>query len=153
MGEAGKKRKRSIPRVRKKNRKTYSPNQLLRAVNNYFSICEEEGRVPTMTGLSLHLGVNRVTMYEWGRDEEYAEILEAARDCMKTWCAEEVWDAQGVAAGKIAFMKNVFGWSEKIEQETRSVNLQMTVEEARKKLEQYAPKLLEIIEAEVVREQ
>jgi hypothetical protein len=55
-----------------------------------------------------------------------------------------------MAAGKIAYMKNVHGWAEKLESQNYTEQRVITVEEARAKIEMLAPKLLEVLKNSTV---
>ena len=61
------------------------------------------------------------------------------------WAERDVYNTKGMAAGKIAYMKNVHAWAEKLESQNYTEQRVITVEEARAKIQMLAPKLLEVL--------
>jgi hypothetical protein len=60
-----------------------------------------------------------------------------------------VFNTKRMASGKIAYMKNVHGWAEKLESQNYTEQRVVTVEEARAKIQMLAPKLLEVIKTTI----
>lgn len=137
-----------LPGQKKKSnagrKKRFTPTKLKNAVNSYFDWCEENDRVPSIKGLTIHMKIYKDQFYDWMKLPEFRDILEHARLIISEWCENDVYRTPGAASGKIAYMKNIHDWTEK--QETTSTVTQITsVEEARAKLEMLAPKLLEAL--------
>lgn len=98
--------KRTVGRKLKiKNRKA-----LIEAINDYFNVTEEDDI--TITGLCLHLGVNKDTFYEYAKREEFADIIEEARLCVEN--SYELSLRKNGRTGDIFALKN-FGWTDKQE--------------------------------------
>ena len=136
--------------MRNNGRRKFTPARLRNAINKYFDWCEETDNIPSIKGLVLNLNVTRDFFYRNLRDEKYSEILEQARLIVAEWAERDVYNTKGMAAGKIAYMKNVHGWAEKLESQNYTEQRVITVEEARAKIEMLAPKLLEVLKNSTV---
>lgn len=132
----------------------FTPTKLRNNINKYFEWCETNDRIPSLTGLAIHLKVTRECMYSWLRSEKFSELIEQARLRIQNWCEEDVYKTHGtMVPGKALYMKNVHNWSEKqttdITQET-TVKKVLTVEEAKQKLTSIAPLLLEQLKGQLL---
>lgn len=154
---------RPIPRIKddilKTNRpgrkKKYTPTKLKNAINKYFEWCEDEDELPSIKGLMIHLGMYRDVFYKYAKYPETMEIVEHARMIIANWAEEDVYNTTGMAAGKLAYMKNVHTWADKLEtkNENNNTTVQLDVATATKKIEMLAPRLLELLEnSEVVKQ-
>lgn len=136
-------------------KKKYTPTKLKNSINKYFEWCEEEDEIPSIKGLMIHLEMYRDVFYKYLSYEGYSEIMEHARLIIMNWAEEDVYNTKGMAAGKLAYMKNVHTWADKIEtkNENTNANITLSVEEAKSKIEMLAPKLLELLQShEVVKQ-
>ena len=154
--------KRPIPRLsegfgkRHKGReKKFTPVRMRNAVNRYFAQCETRDEMPTIKGLMIYLKMHKDMFYTYLQYPEFTEIMEHTRLIIAHWAETAVFNETGRTEGKIAYMKNVHAWADKVEtkNETTNVNLQMTAEQAREKIAQLAPKLLELLGQSTVIEQ
>ncbi len=127
----------------------YTPTKFKNLINKYFEWCEQEDRVPSITGLMINLNMYRDQFYRYVKYPDYSDIIEHTRMIISEWCANDVYRTKGQAAGKIAYMKNIHGWSEKTENHT-TVQKIVTPDEARAKIEMLAPKLLEVLKNNTV---
>lgn len=151
---------RPIPRIdssvvkRKTGRKKkYTPTRIKNEINKYFKFCEDKDEVPSIKGMMIHLKMYYETFYTYLRYPEFKDIMEHARMIISNWAENDVYQTRGMAAGKIAYMKNIHGWSEKLESNNITEHRVVSVEEAKMKLEQLAPKLLELMQETNVSEQ
>ena len=159
-----------LPSGKKSNvgrKKKYTPTRMRNGINEYFQWCEDNDRVPSIKGLMIHLKMYRDQFYMYSKYPEFSDIMEQARLIIAEWCENDVYQSKGLVAGKIAYMKNVHDWSEKVESNVQQTTTISSVDEARAKLELLAPKLLEalknsgminqlippVVEAEVVAEE
>ena len=133
--------------LRNNGRRKFTPARLRNAINKYFGWCEETDSIPSIKGLTLFLNVSRDFFYRTLNDEKYVEILEQARLVIAEWAERDVYATKGQAAGKIAYMKNVHSWAEKLESQNYTEQRVITVEEARAKIQMLAPKLMEILKS------
>lgn len=142
-----------IGRVAKRGRpKRFTPTKLRNRINDYFTHCEKEDNVPSIVGLTLYIKMSRDQFYQYLKYPDYAPIMEEARLIIGEWCANDVYKTRGQAAGKIAYMKNVHHWSEKVE--STNTNVQMpSEEELMAKIAAFAPELLELVKNAMITNQ
>ena len=125
--------------------KLWTPARMKGAVNKYFEWCEKEDELPSIKGLMIHLKMYRDTFYTYLKYEGFTNIMEHARMMIANWAETDVYHTGGMAAGKIQYMKNIHGWTEKLETNNFSETRIITPEIARAKIEMLAPKLLEAL--------
>ncbi len=145
---------RPIPRldsdvlVRKDGRgrkRKYTPLRMKNGINRYFEWCEEQDEVPSIKGMMIFLKMYKDAFYKYLKQPEFSDMLEHARLIISNWAEIDVYNTKGQAAGKIAYMKNIHGWSDKLETQSTNETRVVTVDEARAKIESLAPKLLELL--------
>lgn len=95
-------------------RKYEKPEQMQKAIDEYFIETHNEQRPPTITGLTLHLGFNErhaLLNYE-GYDEEFYSTIKRAKTRVEMYHEERLSSKN--PAGHIFALKN-FNWSDKQE--------------------------------------
>jgi hypothetical protein len=125
--------------------KKYTPTKMRNRINDYFCDCEKKDKVPSIKGMMLYLKMNPQSCYSYMKYPEYEAIFEQARLIISEWLESDVYVSKGQSAGKLAYMQNLHNWSNKTEVETTTK--EMTVEEARAKIELLAPALLEMLKS------
>jgi len=131
--------------------KRFTPRRMRNAINGYFEHCEEHDLVPSIKGMMIHLKLYKDAFYKYLQYPEFTDLMEHARMIISDWCETDVYNTPGQAAGKIAYMKNLHGWSEKLESKNETEVRQISsVEEARKIITSLAPQLLEHLDSELV---
>jgi len=128
-------------------KRKYSPTKLKNEINRYFQWCEENDEVPSIKGLMIHCKMYKDQFYKYIKVPEYEDILEHTRLIIGNWAETDVYNTKGMAAGKLAYMKNVHDWTEKTENVNKNETRIISVDEARAKLEMLAPKLLELLKS------
>lgn len=131
----------------------FTPTTLRNAVNKYFKWCEDSDEIPSIKGLTIYLKIYKDTFYKYMNRPEFSDILEHARLIISNWVETDIYNTKGIAAGKIAYVKNVHGWTDKIESTNTEVRVDLTPEMARAKIEMLAPKLLEVLNNNFVLDQ
>ena len=113
-----------------------SDEEVEERVYQYFSLCGEEGRLPTVEGMALALGVHRQTIYDWEIGKYYPSrgiIIKRAKEAIA-----EI-DAQLVAQNKmpqVAYIfraKNYYGMSDRTEVQVSNVKFSELSEEELKR--------------------
>jgi hypothetical protein len=137
----------SPPRCKMGKPRKYTVVKMRNAINKYFDWCETEDRIPSISGLAIHLKLTRDAIYAYNNYVEFKDVIDQTRMRIVSWCEEDVYRTPGVLVpGKALYMKNVHNWAEKqqtdITQET-TIKKVLSVEEARIKLNSMAPLLLE----------
>ena len=75
----------------------------------------EQVKPYTMAGLALHLGVSRMTVVNYSRKEDYAEVIEKARNVCEAFLEEGMLKGTVPAIPGIFNAKNNYGWKDKSE--------------------------------------
>lgn len=104
MGEVGRPRAfKSVEEVKEK-------------INAYFNYCEEKEKPYTMSGLAYYLGIDRRTLLNYSKNEDYFPLIKKARDKVQMQL-EECLYRLGNNSGVIFNLKNNFDWKDKMEVE------------------------------------
>jgi hypothetical protein len=85
-------------------------------INAYFNYCEEKEKPYTMSGLAYYLGIDRKTLLNYSKNEEYFHAIKKARDKVQMQL-EECLYRLGNNSGVIFNLKNNFDWKDKMEAE------------------------------------
>jgi hypothetical protein len=126
-------------------KKRYSPTKMKNGINNYFEQCEKTDEIPSIKGMMIFLKMYKDQYYTYLEYPEFTEMLEHARLIISNWIENDIYRTKGLAAGKIAYAKNLHSWSDKVEQTNTVTQRVINVDEARAKIEMLAPKLLELL--------
>ena len=126
-------------------KKRYTPTKMKNEINKYFEWCEDEDSIPSIKGMMIHLKMYRDQYYQYCKYPEFADMMEAARLHIANWIEEDVYRTPGQAAGKMGYVKNLHGWSEKLETNNTTTQTVLSVESAKAKIEMMAPILLELL--------
>ena len=105
MGEVGR------PRAFK------SVEEVEEKINAYFNYCEEKEKPYTMSGLAYYLGIDRKTLLNYSKNEEYFHTIKKARDKVQMQL-EECLYRLGNNSGVIFNLKNNFDWKDSNEVKT-----------------------------------
>lgn len=93
-----------------------SVEELEAKIQEYF----DNEDLPTMSGLGVHLGVDRKTIVNYSRKEEYFHTIKKARAVVESFLEKQLYGNQ--VTGVIFNLKNNFGWNDKQQQEITGVN-------------------------------
>lgn len=102
----------------------YTPETLRKAVDAYFSQCEEAGVCPDYAGLRVFLDISKDTIARFcnpdvypEEHEEYGEIFARARDRRESWFTRRMSTEPRTASGCLAALKQADngGWVDKTE--------------------------------------
>jgi hypothetical protein len=95
-----------------KPRKFNSPEELEACVDKYFADCEYLEKPPTMSGLAYAMGIDRKTLINYSKKEDYFPTYKKARDRVEA-SMEDLLLSGKATAGVIFSFKNNFGWADK----------------------------------------
>jgi len=126
-------------------KKKYTPTRMKNEINKYFDWCEQADEIPSIKGMMIFLKMYKDMFYTYLNYPEYSDIMEHARMIISNWAETDVYNTKGMAAGKIAYMKNIHSWSDKLETNNTTEVRTITVGEAKAKIEMLAPRLLELL--------
>ena len=89
--------------------------QLQEGIDAYFSKCDEDGRPYTMSGLALSLGIDRVTLINYGKSDLFFTLVKEAKDRVQAQLEENALLGKGNATFTIFNLKNNYGWRDQVE--------------------------------------
>jgi hypothetical protein len=125
--------------------KKYTPTKIRNAINSYFTDCERRDKIPSLKSMMLYLKMTQTTMYNYMCDPNFEQIFQQARIIISEWIESDIYSSKGQVGGKLAYAQNLHNWTNRTEVETS--NKEMTVEEAKAKIESLAPALLEMLKS------
>ena len=104
-------------------RKYTNVEELEILIDEYFEMCDKTHRPYTITGLALYLDMDRRTLlrYENDYDDQFCLTIKRAKERVQEF-VECCLFKKGITAGVIFNLKNNFGWQDKQEVDTNSVN-------------------------------
>ena len=96
-------------------------------IKGYFSIKDAEEKPYTMSGLAYHLGMDRRTLLNYSKKEEFFPTIKKAMDRVEMWWEENLHGNS--VTGTIFNLKNNFGWKDKSEVDSTSSDGSMSPKE------------------------
>ena len=99
-------------------RKFENAKELGKKIDSYFSECRTEKKIPLITELALHLGVDRNTLLRYEKeydDPEIAAIIRDAKARVETGIERRLIEGKGSPAGAIFWLKNNAGWRDVVD--------------------------------------
>lgn len=79
-----------------------------------------EARPQTLSGLARSMGIDRRTLLNYSKTEEYGDLVEEARQRVEEYQEERLFDRDGANGAKFALANN-FGWKERVENTNRDM--------------------------------
>ncbi|MFV0551053.1 MAG: terminase small subunit [Anaerorhabdus sp.] len=106
-------------------------NAMINDIVAYFKYCEEKGKPYTTTGLALALGMTRMTLLNYQKDEKFDDIITIAKERVQQYQEEELF-GKNTAGAKFSLSAN-FGWREstKVEQDIKVSNIESYLEDGK----------------------
>ena len=89
-------------------------------INAYFKYCEDKDKPYTMSGLAYYLDVDRKTLLNYSKEEEFFHAIKKARDRVQMQLEENALLNKGNPTFTIFNLKNNFDWKDKIETNTEN---------------------------------
>lgn len=89
--------------------------QLQVGIDKYFQKCDEDKRPYTMSGLALSLGIDRVTLINYGKSDLFFTLIKEAKDRVQAQLEENALMGKGNATFTIFNLKNNYGWKDQVE--------------------------------------
>lgn len=104
---------------------------LEKKIDEYFNICDLKEEPYTVTGLALMLDIDRKTLNNYSKNEEYFPTIKKAKLKIENDLEKRLLTANGVTTGVIFNLKNNYGWKDKID----NINVSTSYEDYMKKVE------------------
>lgn len=115
-----------------------SPEILENKIKEFFKMCADEKRVPTITGLAYFLDTTRKTLLEYENEilksvsddmkEEYSDIIKSAKARIELEYEQLLFKGNSVI-GAIFTLKNNFGWVDRQEIQQTNKTIEVTLVE------------------------
>lgn len=93
--------------------------QMEKIIDSYFSLCDEENKPYTMSGLAYALDMDRRSLLNYSKDEEFFPTIKKAREKVEQQLEENALMGKTNATFTIFNLKNNFNWQDKTEMEIR----------------------------------
>ena len=91
-------------------------------IDAYFNYCEEKEKPYTMSGLAYYLEIDRRTLLNYSKNEEFFPLIKKARDRVQMQLEENALSNKANPTFTIFNLKNNFDWKDKIEQTNDSLS-------------------------------
>lgn len=110
-----------------------SAEDLQAAIDAYFDKCDEKHEPYTMSGLAYDLDMDRKTLLNYSKKDEFFHTVKKARNKVEVSVEKLMLKSSGVVAGVIFNAKNNFDWKDKKEED---INLKSEVKLSDEQAEQ-----------------
>lgn len=103
--------------------------ELEKKIQEYWDYCEEREKPYTISGLAYYLNTTRQTIFNYSRRDDFAPIIERARDRVLMDTEERLQESgKNSTSGIIFSLKNNFKWTDKVEIESTNTNVNNNVD-------------------------
>lgn len=89
--------------------------ELKKGIDRYFQECDEKEKPYTMSGLALSLGIDRVTLINYGKRESFFTLIKNAKQKVEAQLEENALTGKGNSTFTIFNLKNNYGWKDQVE--------------------------------------
>jgi hypothetical protein len=96
--------------------------ELQKGIDKYFKDCDKNEKPYTMSGLAYSLGIDRVTLINYGKRDLFFTQIKDAKSKVQAQLEENALMGKGNAVFTIFNLKNNYGWTEKQEIEANTKN-------------------------------
>jgi len=113
-----------------------NPNSIKLCINTYMSLCQEDGIRPSVSGLSLAIGVSRMTLLKWANGEtrlQNQEIITRALQMIEIFVETSMETGKMNPIPAVFLLKNNHGYRDETTIKVDSGTKELTPEEIKKK--------------------
>ena len=96
-----------------------SVEDMQKIIDEYFIICDEKEKPYTMSGLAYALDMDRKSLLNYSKDEQFFPTIKKAREKVEQQLEENALMGKANATFTIFNLKNNYGWKDKTEVEVR----------------------------------
>lgn len=93
---------------------------LKKGIDKYFQECDIKQRPYTMSGLAYSLGIDRVTLINYGKKDLFFTLIKEAKDKVQAQLEENALMGKGNATFTIFNLKNNYGWRDTVEVDNKN---------------------------------
>lgn len=110
--------------------------ELEEQIKKYYERCELKEKPLTMSGLACWLGIDRRTLVNYSKKEEFFPTISTARAIVQADMEERALNGDSNATMSIFSFKNNFGWNDKQEIESTNTNVNKNIDLSNYSLEE-----------------
>ena len=114
------------PKGNQNAKKYKNKKQLEELINKYFEDFDNKDKPYTMSGLAYALGIDRITLINYSKDELFFTLIKNAKDRVQAQLEENALMGKGNATFTIFNLKNNYGWVDK-QEISQSSNTRITI--------------------------
>lgn len=89
--------------------------QLQKGIDKYFKDCDKEKKPYTMSGLAYSLGIDRITLINYGKKDLFFTQIKNAKAKVQAQLEENALSGKSNAVFTIFNLKNNYGWTDNVE--------------------------------------
>lgn len=89
--------------------------ELQKGIDKYFAQCDENQKPYTMSGLAYSLGIDRVTLINYGKNDLFFTLIKEAKDRVQAQLEENALMGKSNSTFTIFNLKNNYGWRDTVE--------------------------------------
>ena len=97
-----------------------SVEDMQKIIDEYFIICDEKEKPYTMSGLAYALDMDRKSLLNYSKDEQFFPTIKKAKEKVEQQLEENALMGKGNATFTIFNLKNNYGWKDNIEVEAKA---------------------------------
>ncbi|UCF13238.1 MAG: hypothetical protein JSW06_02995 [Thermoplasmatales archaeon] len=97
-------------------------------IKDFENYVEEQKKPYTFSGLAYFLGIDRKTLYNYSKDEDFFPTIKDIRDKCQRYAEEQLYRDKGQVAGIIFALKNNMGWKDQVETHNTNIGLNLTIQ-------------------------
>ena len=95
--------------------KCKTEEELQKGIEAYFNMCDEKEKPYTMTGLALSLGIDRITLINYGKRDLFFTLVKEAKERVQAQLEENALMGKSNSTFTIFNLKNNYGWRDTVE--------------------------------------
>lgn len=92
-----------------------SVEDMQKIIDEYFMICDEKEKPYTMSGLAYALDMDRKSLLNYSKDEQFFPTIKKAREKVEQQLEENALMGKANATFTIFNLKNNYGWRDQVE--------------------------------------
>lgn len=92
-----------------------SVEDMQKIIDEYFIICDEKEKPYTMSGLAYALDMDRKSLLNYSKDEQFFPTIKKAREKVEQQLEENALMGKANATFTIFNLKNNYGWRDQVE--------------------------------------
>ena len=97
-------------------KKLYSAaSDMQKIIDKYFIECDEKGKPYTMSGLAYALDMDRKSLLNYSKDEEFFPTIKKAKEKVEQQLEENALMGKANSIFTIFNLKNNYGWKDQVE--------------------------------------